>query len=703
MPFLAALKVLILAGGLSPEQNHHSHLVHVQSLQALLAERGVAPSDVTVFWADGVDPAPDRAVVREAPPPDQWLIEGLASGHRVDPGPELLNTEWPPAPVEAGRSSGPPAVRPATRAALQSHLSEIGRVLGAGDTLLIAVTDHGAPDPEAGSHINLWGGETYNPLELLEDLAPVGEEARVVLWMSQCFSGGFAELFRRRENLCGTFSTSADRVAYGCHPHLAERTDVGHFLRLREALARHGHIAGATDEVMLTDDTPDVPHLTSDSLLFGALAEQAEKAGTDLPVFIDTRLPAETPRALIASLALRYGLGPLRDYSATADVLDLLGASRHAAESFGEAWDRALDVARERMLEAASKAVGEPQSRAERQGAHKALLAAARKAWDRLPPADRGRLEALRSQAEGVRALLERIDLQEAAALRVAWLLGRAAGLGVLSAADRRTLEALQACESTPLFPIEPAQTPLVMGTPLPFAVQVPPAVEALRPGHLGMAFRDRPGFAGVEVERFMPGSLLAATDLRVGDLLLEVNGEPVQERGGFRERVMLTRPGQPLRLVGRRGQAPLEVTLPSPPMPVLARPTELGEVVGDLRLVALDQPLPTIGEGRPTVLLFWATWCKPCKASLPVLRDWARFHEVNVVAITDEEPDVVRKFLKGFKDFPFVIAIDDESEAQRLLGVNVRPVFALVDRQRRLVEVAEGFTGQIPLQPPPG
>ena len=693
---LFALKVLILAGGLDAEQNHHSHLVHVQALQALLAARGVPAADVAVFWADGAHPAPDRSVVRAtAPEADGWLLDGLDLARDLEVPPELENTVLPGA-------------RPASRAALKAWLAEVGPGLGAEDTLLIAVTDHGSPDPAGGtlSHIELWGGETWNPKELLEDLAPVPEPARVVLWMSQCFSGGFADLFRQRPNLCGTFSASADRVAYGCYPDLAERSDVGHFQRLVRALERTGSLAAATDEIALTDDTPDVPHLTSDALLFAALTREAERGNSPIPTFIDTRLTAmpEVER-LAARIALRYGLGHLRDYSALADVLDAIGAARYAADSWGEAWRRAYDNARAVLLEPALRAAGEPGSAAVQRKARARALVAARKLLSQAPAEQRETLLALRDKAGAADTLVARLDLQEAAALRIGWLLGRRAGGAVLESQERRQWAALQACETTPLFAVDPPpdEVPTQVYESLPPAVAAGAEAERLRPGHLGLAFRDRPGYVGVEVERIQPGSVLLAVDLRAGDLLQAVNGRPILRRGGLREAVMLTEPGRPLRLTGRRGAADLIRALVAPPMPLPAPTPLIGEVVGDLRLKALDGPLPALGEGHPVVLFFWATWCKPCKAALPLLKTWATTHNVPVLAITDEDPAVVQKFLSHFGRFPFPIGLDVEDEARRLFGADAVPVFVLVDRERRLLQVSVGFEGQVPLEPPPG
>ncbi|MCA9542089.1 MAG: hypothetical protein KC620_24500, partial [Myxococcales bacterium] len=176
----AVLKVLLLAGGSAPEENFDSHRVHVDALIEALAARGVPAEDVAIFWADGDDPKPDRAVVETTPPEEEWLIEGTRLDTDLALAPELRDTRF-----------GERTVRPATRAALTAWLAEVGPTLTPADTLLIAVTDHGEPDPKGGddTRISLWG-ESWSVSDLVADLAPVPETTRVVLWMSQCHSGG---------------------------------------------------------------------------------------------------------------------------------------------------------------------------------------------------------------------------------------------------------------------------------------------------------------------------------------------------------------------------------------------------------------------------------------------------------------------------------------------------------------------------------
>ncbi|MCA9569053.1 MAG: TlpA family protein disulfide reductase [Myxococcales bacterium] len=82
----------------------------------------------------------------------------------------------------------------------------------------------------------------------------------------------------------------------------------------------------------------------------------------------------------------------------------------------------------------------------------------------------------------------------------------------------------------------------------------------------------------------------------------------------------------------------------------------------------------------RPRVYNFWATWCGPCLAELPALRQFGRAHpEVDVVFVnvdmpslldTRVKPTVARMDLEGFEH----IALDSEDPAYALNRVQGWP-----------------------------
>lgn len=64
-------------------------------------------------------------------------------------------------------------------------------------------------------------------------------------------------------------------------------------------------------------------------------------------------------------------------------------------------------------------------------------------------------------------------------------------------------------------------------------------------------------------------------------------------------------------------------------------------------------KPIESFRDGKVYVIEFWATWCGPCIASMPHLRELQlRYGEdVSVISVSDESRDVIDEFLKRRKD----------------------------------------------------
>ncbi len=696
---LFALKLLILAGGATPEENHHSHLIHVKGLSAFMESQGLPLEDQVIFWADGEAKAPDRAR-RPKESEEEWLLQGTLLDRVSDPGLELLNT----------RPFGQ-RLYPASREALRAWFQREGAQMKPGDMLLFAVTDHGEPDPEGRSNtrINLWG-EILRVEDLREDLKLIPEGVKVLLWMSQCFSGGFAHL--EREGLCGVFSASADRPAYGCFPDQEQKPEIGHFMQMLEALKGGARsLMSASDQVMLRDDTPDSPHLSSDAFLWRSLHNLAKQRGAPLDRLIDAGLSQASLKApewrLISQISSRYGLGSISRYSQLLSLMDELAATRYPLRAWGEAWERGLVQSLNRLARPLYQSFSAPKGFSRKRRARARLRRKMLRALKKRPMLNK-HLQLMRARRDEAGALSMRLNLQEAAALRLARLLSRVAGPQLLDPLQLERLEALRSCEQSPFLPppaleLESLEPALVQKRPLPQALppftQLWGAVEALRPGYFGLAYRDLPKFQGAEVTQIIPGGPGAAAELQVGDLILAVGERRLDEEGAFFESALFSESGKSLRLEVQRGEERLILNLVPHPRPLPSALPYTGEHVPDLRIQGLDGLLPILGSGQPSILYFWATWCVPCQKALPVLQIFAKERGAQIIAITSEPKARVRAFLQDYGVFPVPIALDLEREATRLFSVEKLPSFVHIDSTGRLVQIGEGFKEHIPLK----
>ena len=76
----------------------------------------------------------------------------------------------------------------------------------------------------------------------------------------------------------------------------------------------------------------------------------------------------------------------------------------------------------------------------------------------------------------------------------------------------------------------------------------------------------------------------------------------------------------------------------------------------------------------RVRVVEFWATWCGPCKASIPHINDMhksLRRRGLEIIGVSDEKPEVVANFLRMQGDrMSYIVGVDpDKKVAERFMG----------------------------------
>jgi thiol-disulfide isomerase/thioredoxin len=129
---------------------------------------------------------------------------------------------------------------------------------------------------------------------------------------------------------------------------------------------------------------------------------------------------------------------------------------------------------------------------------------------------------------------------------------------------------------------------------------------------------------------------------------------------------------------------------------PEATAPKVVGVTLGDIApdLVGTDshgQPIRLSSwRGRVVVLNFWATWCGPCRAEVPLLNDLqARFAGQGLavvgVALDAGGWDAIRDFAGGTPiDYTAALGTDDVSDAYG--GVNALPMTFVIDRAGLIV-----------------
>jgi thiol-disulfide isomerase/thioredoxin len=100
---------------------------------------------------------------------------------------------------------------------------------------------------------------------------------------------------------------------------------------------------------------------------------------------------------------------------------------------------------------------------------------------------------------------------------------------------------------------------------------------------------------------------------------------------------------------------------------------------------------------GEVVVLDFWAAWCPPCRASIPILNDLAarypgaRFYGVNVEGHAAER--VARSHEGLGAEFPTLH--DPNGEMQRAYAVRALPTLFVLDREGRIRHAETGVADE--------
>lgn len=103
---------------------------------------------------------------------------------------------------------------------------------------------------------------------------------------------------------------------------------------------------------------------------------------------------------------------------------------------------------------------------------------------------------------------------------------------------------------------------------------------------------------------------------------------------------------------------------------------------------------IPSVAAGNITVVEFWATWCGPCRQTIPHLSKVQQYFGpkgVQIVGISKENEATVRPFVKQMGgQMAYNVATDNNSATfkayMEAAGVNTIPHAFIVDRNGRIV-----------------
>lgn len=102
--------------------------------------------------------------------------------------------------------------------------------------------------------------------------------------------------------------------------------------------------------------------------------------------------------------------------------------------------------------------------------------------------------------------------------------------------------------------------------------------------------------------------------------------------------------------------------------------------------------------KGKILIVDFWATWCQPCRKSMPDLEEIYNKYKGDVLVIgfsKDDNPKVVEDFIRNEIKVSYPIGMSNRKIEDRFGGILGLPTAFLIDRNGKIIR---RFIGYVPI-----
>lgn len=103
--------------------------------------------------------------------------------------------------------------------------------------------------------------------------------------------------------------------------------------------------------------------------------------------------------------------------------------------------------------------------------------------------------------------------------------------------------------------------------------------------------------------------------------------------------------------------------------------------------------------DGKPFIISFFATWCKPCNRELSAINeqyvDWQDETGVRVIAVSIDQGQNIAKVkpLVDSNGWEYQVLLDPNGDFKRAMGVNMIPHVFVIDGNGNIAEQHNGYT----------
>ena len=152
------------------------------------------------------------------------------------------------------------------------------------------------------------------------------------------------------------------------------------------------------------------------------------------------------------------------------------------------------------------------------------------------------------------------------------------------------------------------------------------------------------------------------------------------------------------LSLLYLRGNRPDQASIDLAQAGGLPAAPKAGSAAPDFELESLSGERLRLQDlsGKPVVINFWATWCIPCEAEMPLLQEsYERYPGLKVLAINFAEPSADVQAFVDKHALTFDILLDPRAIVQSLYRVRGYPTTYFIDAQGLVQGVHIGVLSQ--------